>query len=144
MRIVYFPLEKSVVVDVKLPNGALISVDLNEELAIYPSRMRDEIVNQPSRYATWSTATEIARRRVEKSEADFFKMNDRGEHHITVDRYKEMYEEYNFLYQTKKAFSYKKDALLQLLGGSDSHRVIQEYCKNLSNLRALLGQKACD
>lgn len=142
MRVVYFPLERPINIKVKLPNGGIVSVDLNEELAIYPNNLRDELVTQPSRYAIWSTATEIALRRVKKSEDDFFKLNNREEHHIQVDRCSKVYEEYNLLSQTKKAFSHKKDALLQLLGGEDSHKVIQEYYKNLSNLRALLGQKA--
>lgn len=138
MRLVYFPLDKPTEVEVKLPNGGLVKVDLNEELAIRYDSLRDELVAQPSRYATWSTVAEIAHRRVKNSKDDFFKLNDREEGDTTVARYEELYREYDLLNQTKKAFSYKKDALIKLLSGGDSRKVIQEYHKNLSNLRALL------
>ena len=142
MRLAYFPLDKPTEVQVKLPNGGLVKVDLNKELAIHYDRLRDELISQPARYATWSTVTEIARMRVKNSKVAFFKLNDREEHHTTVDRHEELYEEYNFLNHTKEAFSHKKDALIKLLSGGDSHKVIQEYHKNLSDLRALLRHRA--
>lgn len=142
MRLTYFPLDKPTEVQVKLPNGGLVKVDLNKELAIHHNKLRDELVAQPSRYATWSTVTEIAHRRVKNSKVAFFKLNDREEDHTTVDRYKELYEEYTLLSHTKEAFSHKKDALIKLLNGGDTHKVIQEYHKNLSNLRALLRHRA--
>lgn len=142
MKTVYFPLDTSVDIEVKLPNGGVVSVDLNEELAIHPSKLREELITQPSRYATWATVAEIARRRVEKSQINFFKVNDPQEEISTSCMETSLVQQYQLLEQTKQAFSYRKDALLQLLEGNNSDMVFKEYHKKLTGLRTLLGQKA--
>lgn len=141
MRLVYFPLDEPMLVEVSLPNGMKVSKDLNVELSIQPRKLKYELINQPSKYATWATVAELARRRVKNHQAEFFKLSGNEGDTSTVSHQRALYNQYKLLDLTKRAFSYRKDALLGLLSGNDSQKVIEEYHNNLSSLRALIGRE---
>jgi hypothetical protein len=138
----YLPLDAEANIQVSLFPGRLYATDLNTELSIDTRNIKNEILQQPSRYAIWSTMADLAKQGVEKSTEDFFNLKPEDKRLPSMEqKLTKARSQYDFLFQTSQAFMHRKVALLRLWQGTDqTDEVLQDYYNNLSNLRALLGQ----
>jgi hypothetical protein len=133
------PLGKSVNISVSLFQGRVFEADLDRELSINTHNIREELLNQPAKYAWWSTLLDLAEIKVKKIST---KLSQISRDDKCFDEYLEQYvqvcKQYELLYFTQKALNHKKDTLLKLWDNPTETGILSQYYQHLSSLRAIV------
>ena len=128
--------EQTFNITVKISKNRVVEADLYKELSIDVNNIQQEILNQPAKFATWATLSDLAEQRVDKlkhllseSVGSNPELNNRL--HIAQKRYE-------FFSTIRDTFNYRMTILVFLSGKSYYTRVPDEYEKAISHLRALM------
>jgi hypothetical protein len=132
-------LEKPMHIKVRVSGGRVVEADLYQELMIDVSNLRQEIVNQPAKYATWAVLSDLAEQRLANVEKELSQLSVGDERYMEVlEKYFTAEKQYEFLHQTKRAFYHRMSTLLQLWSNPAKTEVLDSFQETISYIRALL------
>jgi hypothetical protein len=132
-------LEKPMHIKVRVSGGRVVEADLYQELMIDVSNLRQEIVNQPAKYATWAVLSDLAEQRLANVEKELSQLSVDDERYMEVlEKYFTAEKQYEFLHQTKRAFYHRMSTLLQLWSNPAKTEVLDSFQETISYIRALL------
>lgn len=132
-------LEKPMNIKVRVSGGRVVEADLYQELSIDINNIRQELIHQPAKYATWAVLSDLAEQRLAKIERELDGLNVGDERYLELlEKYFTAKKQYEFLYQTKEAFYHRMSALLKLWSNPTRKEVLDDFQNTISNIRALL------
>ena len=132
-------LEKPMNIKVRVSGDRVVEADLYQELSIDVGNIRQELVSQPAKYATWAVLSDLAEHRLSRIEKELDELDVGDERYLElIEKYSIAKKQYEFLYQTREAFYHRKSALLELWSNPTRKEVLDDFEKTISNIRALL------
>jgi chromosome segregation ATPase len=132
-------LEEPMHIKVRVSGGRVVEADLYQELSIDIGNIRQELINQPAKYATWAVLSDLAEQRLVRIEKELDGLGIGDERYLELlEKYSITKKQYEFLYQTREAFYHRKSALLELWSNPTRKEVLDDFEKTISNIRALL------
>lgn len=132
------PIKTKIPVKISLSKSRIIETDISNELAIDTSNLREEVLEQPAKFALWSVLSEFAETNVKMATEKLVQSSqDNSLHKQALDNYIAACKHYDLIASTKTALSHRSNTLLQLCNNPTSkHKILVDYKNKLSSIGA--------
>lgn len=132
-------IEEPLNIKVRISDTRMVEVDLFSELNIDLTSVTQEVLAQPSKYATWAVLSDLA----EQSVSSLYKeLAETSMRDINLDsimsRISVAEKKHEFFSSVRNVFSHRKSVLLKLWGNPEQPLVLKAYEQDISHLRALI------
>jgi len=132
-------LDQPLNIKVKISKSRVVEADLYKELSIDVSSIKQEILNQPAKFATWATLSDLAEQRRDKLKYLLSEGSVNESHYSQlVEKLSLAEKHYEFFSSIKDMFSYRMTILVFLMGNNYHTRVPDEYENAVYHLRVLM------